>query len=235
MTRDTRTGDISFAGQRGTLNSLVVDGADSNNTFFGQASGRTGSGRAPYQFSQDAVKEFQVNSNSFSAEYGRAGGAVINVVTKSGTNELHGSAFEFYRDKALNANNAINELNNRPKSPYHYNQFGGTLGGPIRRNRDFYFANYDGQRNTQPNVVFLNLPATTPSDPATQAGIARLQPLVRQLGAQARSGRLPRQDRPRAERRRTGSRCATTIRTSPARGSRTAAPRTPSSTPARRS
>ena len=178
MTRDTRTGDISFAGQRGTLNSLVVDGADNNNTFFGQASGRTGSGRAPYQFSQDAVKEFQVNSNSFSAEYGRAGGAVINVVTKSGTNELHGSAFEFYRDKALNANNAINELNNRPKSPYHYNQFGGTVGGPIRRNRDFYFVNYDGQRNTQPNVVFLNLPATTPSDPATQAGIARLQPLA---------------------------------------------------------
>jgi outer membrane receptor protein involved in Fe transport len=178
VTRDVRTGDISFAGQRGTLNSLVVDGADSNNTFFGQAVGRTGSGRAPYQFSQDAVKEFQVNSNSFSAEYGRAGGAVINVVTKSGTNNVHGSAFEFYRDKALNANNAINELNARPKSPYHYNQFGGTLGGPIRRNRDFYFANYDGQRNTQPNVVFLNLPASTPSNPATLAGIERLQPLA---------------------------------------------------------
>ncbi|MET0215615.1 MAG: carboxypeptidase regulatory-like domain-containing protein, partial [Vicinamibacterales bacterium] len=139
VTRDVRTGDISFAGQRGTLNSLVVDGADSNNTFFGQTVGRTGSGRAPYQFSQDAVKEFQVNSNSFSAEYGRAGGAVINVVTKSGTNDLRGSVFEFYRDRALNANNAINELNNRPKSPYHYNQFGGTLGGPIRRNRDFFF------------------------------------------------------------------------------------------------
>ena len=124
------------------------------------------------------MKEFQVNSNSFSAEYGRAGGAVINVVTKSGTNDLRGSVFEFYRDKALNANNAINELNNRPKSPYHYNQFGGTLGGPIRRNRDFFFFNYDGQRNTQPNVVFLNLPATTPPTPATAAGIARLQPLA---------------------------------------------------------
>ena len=164
VTRDVRTGDISFAGQRGTLNSLVVDGADNNNTFFGQTAGRTGSGRAPYQFSQDAVKEFQVNSNSFSAEYGRAGGAVINVVTKSGTNEFHGSAFEFFRDKALNANNAINELNNRPKSPYHFNQFGGTIGGPMRRNRDFFFFNYDGQRNTQPNTVFLNLPATPPTD-----------------------------------------------------------------------
>ena len=178
VTRDVRSGDISFAGQRGTLNSLVVDGADNNNTFFGQTVGRTGSGRAPYQFSQDAVKEFQVNSNSFSAEYGRAGGAVINVVTKSGTNDLRGSIFEFYRDKGLNANNVINELNNRPKSPYHYNQFGGTLGGPIRPNRDFFFFNYDGQRNTQPNLVFLNLPANTPGDAATQAGIARLQPLA---------------------------------------------------------
>jgi len=176
VTRDVRTGDISFAGQRGTLNSLVVDGADNNNTFFGQTIGRTGSARAPYQFSQDAVKEFQVNSNSFSAEYGRAGGAVINVVTKSGTNELRGSAFEFYRDKALNANSAINELNNRPKSPYHYHQFGGTLGGPLRRNRDFFFFNYDGQRNTQPNLVFLNLPATLPSTPGTQAGLDRLLP-----------------------------------------------------------
>jgi outer membrane receptor protein involved in Fe transport len=176
VTRDVRTGDISFAGQRGTLNSLVVDGADNNNTFFGQTLGRTGSLRAPYQFSQDAVKEFQVNSNSFSAEYGRAGGAVINVVTKSGTNDLRGSVFEFYRDKALNANNAINELNNRPKSPYHYNQFGGTLGGPIRRNRDFFFFNYDGQRNTQPNVVFLNLPPNFLPSPATGVGLARLLP-----------------------------------------------------------
>jgi outer membrane receptor protein involved in Fe transport len=174
VTRDVRTGDISFAGQRGTLNSLVVDGADNNNTFFGQTVGRTGSGRAPYQFSQDAVKEFQVNSNSFSAEFGRAGGAVINVVTKSGTNELHGSVFEFFRDKALNANNAINELNNRPKSPYHYHQFGGTLGGPIRRDRHFFFFNYDGQRNTQPNAVFLNLPSNTPTDPLTQSAIATL-------------------------------------------------------------
>ena len=140
VTRDVRTGDISFAGQRGTLNSLVIDGADSNNTFFGQTLGRTGSGRAPYQFSQDAVQEFQVNSNAYSAEYGRAGGAVINVVTKSGTNTPHGTLFDFYRDKALNANDAINVLNSRPKSPYHYNQFGGSYGGPIQKFRHFLFA-----------------------------------------------------------------------------------------------
>ncbi len=178
VTRDVRTGDISFAGQRGTLNSLVVDGADNNNTFFGQTLGRTGSGRAPYQFSQDAVQEFQVNSNAYSAEYGRAGGAVINVVTKSGTNTFRGAAFEFYRDKALNANDAINVRNNRPKSPYHYNQFGGSLGGPIQREKHFFFGNFDGQRNTQPNDVILNIPATTPSDADSLAGIERLRSLA---------------------------------------------------------
>src|SRR2546426_10696361 len=104
VNRDVRGGDISFAGQRGTLNSLVIDGADNNNTFFGQTLGRTGSGRAPYQFSQDAVQEFQVNTNSFSAEFGRAAGGAINVVTKSGTNEFHGVGFDFFRDRSLNAN-----------------------------------------------------------------------------------------------------------------------------------
>jgi hypothetical protein len=180
VTRDVRTGDISFAGQRGTLNSLVVDGADNNNTFFGQTLGRTGSGRAPYQFSQEAVQEFQVNTSAYSAEYGRAGGAVINVVTKSGTNNFTGSVFEFYRDKALNANTAINEnaVPPRPKSPYHYNQFGGVFGGPIVRDKHFFFGNYDGQRNTQPNDVILNVPANAPNDADTLAAIERLRPLA---------------------------------------------------------
>src|SRR5712692_5415263 len=110
VTRDPRTGDISFGGQRGTLNSLTVDGTDNNNSFFGQTLGRTGSGRAPYQFSQDAVQEFQVNTNGYSAEFGRAGGAVINVVTKSGTNKFHGTAFEFFRDRGMNANDPIYSL-----------------------------------------------------------------------------------------------------------------------------
>ena len=180
VTRDVRLGDISFAGQRGTLNSLVVDGADNNNTFFGQALGRTGSGRAPFQFSQDAVQEFQVNRNAYSAEYGRAGGAVINVVTKSGTNDFRGSLFEFYRDKSLNANSFVNKIAvpARPKSPYHYDQFGGSLGGPIRRDKAFFYVNYDGQRNEVPNDVNLDLNLaglTLPSDPATQAGLATLR------------------------------------------------------------
>jgi outer membrane receptor protein involved in Fe transport len=180
VTRDVRLGDISFAGQRGTLNSLIIDGADNNNTFFGQTLGRTGSGRAPYQFSQDAVQEFQVNRNAYSAEYGRAGGAVVNVVTKSGTNEFHGSIFEFYRDKKLNANSWANKsaVPGRPKSPYHFDQFGGSLGGPLVKDKAFFFVSYDGQRNTIPNEIDLrqNLGSVAvPPDAASQAGFATLQ------------------------------------------------------------
>ncbi len=180
VTRDARLGDISFAGQRGTLNSLVVDGADNNNTFFGQTLGRTGSGRAPYQFSQDAVQEFQVNRNAYSAEYGRAGGAVINVVTKSGTNAFDGSVFWFYRDESLNENSFANRTAGRPKSPYHFDQYGASLGGPIRRDRAFFFFSYDAQRNDIPNDVNVdqNLAGLTLSnDPTTQAGLVRLREL----------------------------------------------------------
>ncbi|HWY68413.1 MAG TPA: carboxypeptidase regulatory-like domain-containing protein [Terriglobales bacterium] len=169
VTRDyTRGGDLSFAGQRGTLNSLTVDGTDNNNTFFGQTLGRTGSGRAPYQFSQDAVQEFQVNSNSYSAELGRAGGAVINVVTKSGTNSFHGTAFEFFRDRGLNANDPIYSLQRAfaqgagsalPVKPgYHFNQFGGNVGGPVIKDKLFFFFDYDGQRNLTGNPVLVTLP-----------------------------------------------------------------------------
>ncbi len=176
---DVRRGDISFAGQRGTLNSLVVDGSNNDNTFFGQALGRAGSGRAPYQFSQDAVKEFQVNSGTYSAEYGRAGGAVINVVTKSGTNNFNGTAFDFLRDRRYNANDYINVINHRAKGPYHYNQYGASLGGPIVRDKHFFFANYDAQRNSQPNLVILGGGATFPSsDGDSQRALAILQPLA---------------------------------------------------------
>src|SRR6266550_738356 len=168
VTTDVRGGDISFAGQRGTLNSLIVDGSDNNNTFFGQTLGRTGSGRAPYQFSQDAVQEFQVNSNAYSAEYGNACGAVINVVTKSGTNDFHGTAFEFYRDRSMNAFDPIAKALNRPKQPYHFNQFGGDIGGPIKKDRLFFFFDYDGQRNTLQNLVFVP-PACTGALDANQA------------------------------------------------------------------
>src|SRR6185436_18699235 len=167
VVKDVRLGDIRFAGQRGTLNSLVIDGANNDNTFFGQALGRTGSGRAPYQFSQDAVKEFQVNANAYSAEYGRAGGAVINVITKSGTNDFHGSAFDFLRDRRFNANDYINTIQTPPrvKGPYHFDQYGASLGGPFVRDKHFFFVNYDAQRNSIDNPILLGVTAAqVPAD-----------------------------------------------------------------------
>ncbi|HEX8187647.1 MAG TPA: TonB-dependent receptor [Pyrinomonadaceae bacterium] len=169
--RDPRGGDLSVGGQRGTLNSLQVDGVDNNNTFFGQALGRGGV-RPPYQFSEESVQEFQVNQNGFSAEFGRAGGAVINVVTKSGTNEFHGGLFEYLRDESLNANDPVTKANQfrrgqpnrRPAS--RINQFGGRVGGPIVRNRAFFFFTYDGQRSDIPQV--LDVPNLSAAPAAAQ-------------------------------------------------------------------
>jgi outer membrane receptor protein involved in Fe transport len=167
VVRDPRGGDLSFGGQRGTVNSFLIDGADSNNLFFGQSTGRQGV-RNPYAVSQDAVQEFQVNTNGFAAEIGRAAGGVVNVITKSGTNELHGTGFFFYRDTNLNANNAINKANGRPRAPYKFRQFGGNVGGPIVRNKAFFFFNYDGQRNSEP-VVLVPPPGLVPVLPTLPA------------------------------------------------------------------
>ena len=204
VVKDPRAGDLSFGGQKGTLNSIQIDGVDNNNMFFGQSLGRTGSNRAPYQFSQDAVQEFQVNTNSFSAEFGRAAGGVINVITKSGGNDFHGTGFEFFRDRSLNANSLRYDAGletftggkpalipnvfrfdtptasivGKPDKPaYHWNQFGGNLGGPIKKDRAFFFFNYDGQRNTQPNIVNA-LPVPTATDPASVAGYNKLVALA---------------------------------------------------------
>ncbi len=163
-----RVGGLSFGGQVG-LSSALVDGVDNNNTFIGTPLG-TG-GVSPYQFSLEAVQEFQVNANSYSAELGRAGAGIINVVTRSGTNEFHGSLFWYFRDRGLNSTDLISKNLDEPKEALHVHQFGAAVGGPIRRNRLFFFVNYDGQRRLEQNVTFLNLPSgfSLSSDP-TVAG-----------------------------------------------------------------
>src|SRR5262245_43783730 len=129
-------GDLSFGGLRGINNNIQIDGVDNNNAFFAQSRGRF---RAPYNFSQSAVKEFQVVNSNFSAEFGKAAGAVINVVTKSGGNSVHGEGFYFLRDSGVAARHAWSAR--KPKS--RQQQFGGSIGGPIVRDKLFYFGNYD--------------------------------------------------------------------------------------------
>src|SRR5437868_6630703 len=143
-------GDLAFGGIRGYQSSYLVDGADNNNAFFSQARGRY---RSPYQFSNEVVQEFRVSSNTYGAELGRAGGAVVNVVTKSGSNQIHGTNFYYLRDSAFGARNPF--MNFKPHDQQQ--QFGMTIGGPIRRNRVFFFAGFDQHIFHIPAVVrFLN-------------------------------------------------------------------------------
>ena len=152
VTQDPRSltsstnGDLSFGGIRGFQNTTLVDGGDYNNAFFAQARGRY---RAPYVLSTEVVQEFRVSTNSYGAEQGRAGGAVINVVTKSGSNHVHGSAFYYFRDSAFGAGNAF--LAFKPHN--RQQQVGATAGGPLKRNKIFFFGGFDQHIFHSPNVV----------------------------------------------------------------------------------
>jgi hypothetical protein len=154
-------GDLSYGGISGYQSSFLVDGLDNNNGFFAQARGRY---RAPYQFSNEVVREFRVSSNSYGAESGRAGGAIVNVVTKSGTNQWHGTGFYYLKDSSLGATPAF--VGFKPSDQQH--QFGGTVGGPIQRNKTFIFAGYDQHIFHVPAVVqFLNGSTVVTPQPGT--------------------------------------------------------------------
>src|SRR4029077_17480745 len=130
---DGSFGLLSFRGVSGLMNNNTVDGGDNNQAFFGEERGRT---RIPYSISQSAIREFQVNTSNYSAEYGRAAGGVTNAVTKSGTNEFHGSGFLYDRNNKWGARNPrsfINQLVNGVSTPVALKptdvryQFGGTI------------------------------------------------------------------------------------------------------------
>jgi hypothetical protein len=149
-TTDGDFGMVSFNGIAGNFNNYTVDGANNNNAFFAQQIGRTS---IPYQFSEDVIQEFQVTSTGFEAEFGQAGGGLVNSVTRSGTNNLHGDGYYYILDSALDANDAINKAKGIPKPANRRQQFGGTLGGPLRRDRIFYLVNYEGQVRNEPLTV----------------------------------------------------------------------------------
>jgi len=139
---------FSSNGQRSTSNNFLVDGVDNNDYFGGQAA------QIP---SIDSIQEFEVQTNTFSAEYGRNSGSVVNLVTKSGTNQLHGSVYDFFRNDVLDARNFFNDQS-FPKSSLRLNQFGGTFGGPIIKNQTFYFLNYEGFRRRAGITRITNVP-----------------------------------------------------------------------------
>ncbi len=131
--------EINFNGQRGIFNNVSLDGGDYNNGFFGE---QAGGQRAAIDITLEAVKEFQVIASGANAEYGRTAGGVVNVITKSGTNNIHGSAFEFFRNESLSANTS----DDKPLKGFLRNQFGGGIGGPIRKDKLFFFGAAEGIR-----------------------------------------------------------------------------------------
>ena len=140
-------GGLVVNGNRPASNYYLLDGVDDVDSYLAVA---------PSFPAPDALQEFSVNTSSFSAEYGRNAGALVNAVTKSGTNEWHGDAFEFFRNDKLNANNFFANRAGVPRPPYKLNQFGGTLGGPIKKDKTFIFGYFQQTERRQSETVTVN-------------------------------------------------------------------------------
>lgn len=145
----TFVGAFSVGGQRDRGANYQLDGADNNQGINNNAAAFV---------NVDAIQEFSIETSTFSAEYGRNSGAVVNVATKSGTNEFHGTVFEFLRNNAFDARNFFENAGGAPDSKFILNQFGGVLGGPIRRDKAFFFVSYEGTRSRVGNTIFTNVP-----------------------------------------------------------------------------
>jgi len=162
--------EINFAGQRGIFNNISLDGGDYNNGFFGE---QMGGQRAAIDITMDAVQEFQVVASGATAEFGRTAGGVVNVVTKSGTNNFHGSAFHFQRLEALSSNTS----DGKPLRDFSREQFGGTIGGPIKKDKMFFFAAFEQilanltRENLSTQLGATPCPVAAPTIQANEAAI----------------------------------------------------------------
>jgi outer membrane receptor protein involved in Fe transport len=150
---ESRDGSFNVNGLRSSLNNFILDGVDNNS----YGTSNQGFSNQVVQVSPDAVEEFKVQTNNFSAEFGRAGGAVINATFRSGTNQFRGTAWEFFRNTSLNATGFF-KPSSGVKPTLNRNQFGGVFGGPLIKDRAFFFANYEGFRQVQRAVTFASVP-----------------------------------------------------------------------------
>jgi hypothetical protein len=151
-----REASFNVNGLRSTANNFLLDGVDNNQ----YGSSNQGFSNQVIQVSPDAVAEFKVQTSTYSAEYGRSGGAIINATYRSGGNDYHGSLWEYHRNTALNAVGFFKPTGG-VKPPLIRNQFGGTFGGRIIRDRTFFFADYEGFRQVSKNLVFSTIPSMT--------------------------------------------------------------------------
>jgi outer membrane receptor protein involved in Fe transport len=150
-------GQFNINGNRDRSNNYTLDGTDNNDPFFNNSAlNQTGIGGAPASLLPvEAIQEFNLQSQ-FAAEYGRNSGSVVNIITRSGTNRLHGSAYEFFRNSGLDARNYFNTESR--KSVFQNNNFGASLGGPIVKDKTFFFGSYEGQRENVGSDFLLQVP-----------------------------------------------------------------------------
>jgi hypothetical protein len=159
-------GVVGSGGRRGDSNTNFVANGSRNSTSDVLVDGVTvttveqNSGITDLKFSPsvDVVQEFKMQTNFFSAEYGQTGGAVVNMVTRSGTNDIHGTGYYFLRDSVLNANDWFSNRANRARPDYHRDQYGGVIGGPVIRNRTFFFAGYEYTKENSPTSRTASVP-----------------------------------------------------------------------------
>jgi hypothetical protein len=149
---DSRDASFNVNGMRSSQNNFVLDGVDNN----AYGTSNQGFSNQVVQLTPDAVAEFRLETNNFSAEYGRAGGAIINATLKSGTNQFHGAVWEFLRNTKLNAEGFFHPQFGKPV--LIQNQFGGAIGGPIVKEKLFFFADYEGFRRVTKELTFASLP-----------------------------------------------------------------------------
>ncbi|MBI3210426.1 MAG: TonB-dependent receptor [Candidatus Solibacter usitatus] len=153
---------LSFAGQRGINSNIMLDGADYNQPFFGGIRGGERS-NSVLTVPQSAIEQFQVVTTGYTAEYGRSTGGILNAITKSGTNDMHGEMFYQIRARDLSKNNPI--VNRQPSEQLH--QYGGAVGAPLLNNRWFYFVALEQQRSDTPRTVLFSQLAGRTATPAT--------------------------------------------------------------------
>jgi hypothetical protein len=165
VTVEPERNQLSFAGSRGVNTSINIDGANFNEPFFGGQAGGERSTSA-YIVSQAAVDQFQIVRGTFDAEYGRTTAGSVNVITKSGSNEYHGEAFDYLRLANVSPKTAFGD---RVTDFRH--QFGGAFGGALKRNKLFFFGVYDGQREHQPLTIRFNTTAGLPQSYLAQQGV----------------------------------------------------------------
>jgi carboxypeptidase family protein len=159
---------VNTAGTRENMTNFMINGVNLNDMANGQIT---------FQPSINTVSEFKMDNSTYSAEYGRNAGSIVNIATRSGTNSWHGEAFEFLRNEDLDARNFFNK-ETQPKNPFKRNQFGGALGGPIWKNHTFFFASYEGLRQRQGLALAASVPSAAQRATVTNPTVQKLLTLL---------------------------------------------------------